>query len=243
MKKKFDRQNAILQGIIHPEDHSHNRRRLEGFYGKVAREQNAFISRYCVGETILDVGAGYGNLCRELLRMGKHVEAIEVDEEKIQKAWEWMGVRLTFCSLYEWENSVDTVIFREAINHLDLGPAFSQAFRLAKRRCLVFQGSEIFPLRIAKKIYDHHEYDQKSLAQILSGLEKAGFVVRKTIYRDVLAYPLSGGWKGVCWVPSSDRVQDMLLRMDRYLLKIVQNLKIAPYLCFRTLIVAEKPEF
>jgi 2-polyprenyl-3-methyl-5-hydroxy-6-metoxy-1,4-benzoquinol methylase len=50
--------------IIHEEDHAWNRRKLTGLYGRVADQQNRAILSCVVGERVLDVGPGYGNLTR-----------------------------------------------------------------------------------------------------------------------------------------------------------------------------------
>jgi len=242
----FDRQAAIDSDVIHDEDHVRNRRRLKGMYGRVAHSQNRQIIDHCIGQRILDVGAGYGNLTWELLDRGKTPIGIEVDEEKIEKAIEWFGVELVPADFYAWDQArdgmVDTVVFREVLNHLDLDAALSKAFSITRRRCLVFQGTEILPLRLAKRLYGHVEFNQKSPRQIVAGLMRTEFVIRHVVYRDPLAYPLSGGYCGHCWTPSVEPFESLVMSLDHIAARLVNLCGLGRHLCFRVLIVAEKPD-
>ncbi len=242
--KKFDRQKALAHGIIHDEDHERNCNRLRGLYGKVAAIQNDLIVRHCKGNTVLDVGAGYGNLTRQLREAGKKVISLEVDEEKIKRALDWFGTEIRFLNFYDWDGkkeSVDTIVFREVLNHLDMDRAFEKAFSVSKCRCLVFQGTEILPLRMAKKLYGHEEYQQKQIADIAESLRKRGFSVRQILYSDTVAFPLSGGWWGHCWAPASGIFDSAILKADRIITKVIHLLNAEKYFCFRALIVADKP--
>ena len=240
----FDRQTAVQKGIIHAENHQRNHRRLGGFYGRVASRQNETILRHCQGQSVLDVGAGYGNFTRQLLNAGKKAVGIEIDEEKISRAREWFGVELQFADFYDWkckEGSVDTIVFREVLNHLNLDTTLIKAFRITRYRCLVFQGTEILPLRMAKRMYCHTEYNQKRIEDIILGLKQVGFIVRRVIFCDVIAFPLSGGFAGRCLVPSLRLAALFVLGIDSVADRLINMLRLGRFLCFRVLIVAEKP--
>jgi len=135
---------------------------------------------------------------------------------------------------------VDTIVFREVLNHLDMDAALAKAYAITASRCLVFQGTEILPLRLMKRIYGHREYEQKNVEQIVSGLRRAGFLVKNVIYTDPLAFPLSGGWHGQSWSFFTRVIETHLLRIDSLLNKTVNGLRLGKYLCFRALIVADK---
>jgi SAM-dependent methyltransferase len=239
----IDRKALIEADIIHDEDHERNRARLDGFYGRVARRQNELIVRQCRGPEVLDVGAGYGTLTRQLVNAGFVATALEVDEEKARLAFECSGVRLQLADFYTWpaeSDSFETIVFREVLNHLDLPRAFARARELTRNRVIVFQGTEIPALRLAKRCYGHEEYHQKRPADLLAGLRAAGFRIREQIYSDVLAFPASGGFHGHCVVPPVRGLENMILGLDRVLTSTTKLLGLERHLCFRLLIVAEK---
>ena len=241
--RSFDREAALRSGAIHDENHEKNRRRLRGFYGRVAELQNQAIVAACAGQRILDVGAGYGHLTQQLADAGFDAVGIEVDEQKIARASRWFDIRLRFGDFYAWpeDQTVDTVVFRESLNHLDLGTALSKAFRIAEKRCLVFQGTEILPLRTVKRLYHHEEHAQKTPEIVLTGLREAGFDIRDVVYRDSIAFPLSGGWWGRAWVPSIATAERTVLKLDAIATWVVNAVGLGRLLCFRFLAIAEKP--
>jgi SAM-dependent methyltransferase len=237
----WSREELVAADIIHDEDHERNRRRLQELYGDVAARQNAFIAEHVRG-SVLDVGAGYGTLVRDLCARGHQATGVEIDEEKIRRGREWYGVELRRADFAQLRGErFGTVVFREALNHMELDEALGHAFEIATDRCIVFQGTEIAPLRVAKKLYGHEEHDQKTPPQIVSGLERAGFVHVRQFFRDTLAFPLSGGWWGKSFVPNVTSVKRALLGSDAILTRAVVGLGLGPALCFRVLIVGEKP--
>ncbi len=237
------RRRLIEQRIIHDEDHRANHARLNGLYGRVADDQNQFIRRHCLGRRVLDVGAGYGNLTRALRAGGLDAVGIEIDEEKIRKAREWSGVELEFDDIHQLtvaDRRFDTVVFREVVNHLRLGEALAQAARLDARRVLIFQHNLVLPLRLAHRLFRHREHAGYSPADMTAALGRAGFSSIRTIYRDTLAFPLSGGYIGRSLVPAWCWLHDLLLGLDRAATAGLTGLGLGRWTCFRLLIAADR---
>lgn len=236
-----ERARSLADHRIHDENHEKNFARLQGFYGRVARRQDDLIVQSCLGQRVLDVGAGYGTLTRQLFEGGKEAVAIDVDPEKIEKAREWFGVEVRRRDFLRCEeDAFDTVVFREVLNHLDLNQALAKAFRVARRQVIVFQGTEHLPLRLAKSLYRHREYEQKRPRDILEGLRQAGFLIEKELYLDVVAFPLSGGWRGPCLVPPVRRIENAIMKVDGPAQRLLEKLGLSKSLCFRFLVSAVK---
>ncbi len=238
-----DRQQDILENIIHDEDHDSNLRKLNGLYGLVARRQNEAIRNCCAGVSALDVGAGYGNLTRQLKDAGLQCTGIEIDSEKIQLAQQWFGVELEDRDIYAngyADGQFDTVIFREVLRHLRMEQAIKNAVRIAAKRIIIFQANPIWLLRLVYRVTGHHEHAQYSLDDIAQALKDAGLNVRKIAYMDTVAFPLSGGYIGRQMVPAWRWFYTLVLAADEALGWLVRFLGVGRWVCYRGLILADK---
>ena len=240
------REQAIREHVIHDEDHERNRARLEALYGRVAKAQNRLILEHCVGARVLDVGAGYGNLTRAAIDTGLDCVGIEIDDEKRRLGREWFGVDLLHRDAHDSgfaDGEFDTVIFREVVRHLRLDEALAEAARIAARRVLVFQANSIWPLRVANRLAGHREHAEYTIPHLIAAVEAAGFGCREVRYTDPLAFALSGGYIGPQLVPRRPWVYEIVLGMDRCLERVLGLWPmLGSCLCFRVLIVADKPE-
>lgn len=238
-----DRQQAILDNVIHDENHASNRRKLQGLYGMVAQRQNGRIAEACEGESILDVGAGYGNLTRDLRKAGLKCTGIEIDTEKIDLAREWFDIELEQRDIHDGsyaDGQFDTVVFREVIRHLRLAEAVAEAGRIATKRVIVFQANPIWLLRLAYKLTGHHEHAEYGLSDIAQTMRQAGLTVGKIEYFDTIAFPLSGGYIGRQLVPNWRWLCKIVMGMDWVVTGLVRLLGLGRWMCYRGLIVGEK---
>lgn len=238
-----DRRQAILDNVIHDEDHESNRRKLQGLYGMVAERQNGRIAAACDGRTVLDVGAGYGNLTRDLQKSGLDCTGIEIDTEKIDLARKWFDVELERRDIHDSgyaDGQFDTVVFREVIRHLSLAEAVGQAARIGARRVIVFQANPIWLLRLAYKVTGHHEHAQYGLDDIAAAFREAGLAVGKIEYFDTIAFPLSGGYIGRQLVPNWRWLARLVMGIDWAVTGLVRLLGLGRWMCYRGLILAEK---
>ena len=242
----IEREQAIREGVIHDEDHRRNRVKLDALYGKVAEKQNRMIIEHCVGSRVLDVGAGYGNLTRAAIDAGLDCVGIEIDNEKRRLGREWCNVDLLHRDAHDSgfaDGEFDTVIFREVVRHLRLDEVFAEAARITARRVIIFQANSIWPLRLANRLAGHHEYAEHTFGELIAAVETAGFSCRKPQYADPLAFPLSGGYIGPQIVPKWRWMHKIVLGMDRCLERMLGLWPmLGSGLCFRVLIVADKPE-
>ena len=239
----IERDRAIREDIIHDENHARNRRKLDGLYGRVAGEQNRLIVSRCAGVSVLDVGAGYGNLTRAILDAGMDCTGIEVDDEKIDLARQWYGVTLQHRDIHNSgfaDGQFDTVVLREVVRHLHLDEALAEVARIAARRVVIFQANRVWLLRVANRLAGHHEHAEGAGDDLLAAVERAGLRPSAVAYCDPLAFPLSGGYIGWQLVPRWRRVYGALLGLDRGLRGLIGLLRLGRWLCYRVLIVAEK---
>lgn len=238
-----EREQAIRDNIIHDEDHDRNRRKLDGLYGRVADVQNRLIVSHCAGPRVLDVGAGYGNLTRAALDAGLECLGIEIDDQKIDRAWRWFGVQLERRDIHDSgfaDGAFDTVVFREVIRHLRLDEVLPEARRLATKRVIIFQANMICPLRLASRLAGHHEHTEYATKQMIEAVERAGFTRGVVRYTDVLAFPLSGGYIGPQLVPRWNWLYKGLVGTDRCASRCVHSVGLGRFLCYRVLITADK---
>lgn len=66
-KRSMASEEMHQANIFHKVNSDKCRRRLDTLYGLVAREQNRDIAAVIEGKDVLDVGAGYGVLTRQLM--------------------------------------------------------------------------------------------------------------------------------------------------------------------------------
>lgn len=131
----------------------------------------------------------------------------------------------------------------KAVRHLRLDEAFAEASRIAARRVLIFQANSIWPLRLANRLAGHREHAEYTIPELIAAVEAAGFSCRKARYTDPLAFALSGGYIGPQLVPRWQWVYKMVLGMDRCLERVLGLWRmLGSCLCFRLLIVADKPQ-
>ena len=220
--------------------------KLQGLYGRVAEAQNRTVIEHCAGVRALDVGAGYGNLTRAAIDAELECIGIEIDDEKRRLGREWFDVELLHRDAHDSgfaDGEFDTVIFREVVRHLRLAEALAEAARIARRRVIIFQANPVWLLRLANRLAGHREHAEYTTADLLAAVEQAGLVCRKVRYTDPLAFPISGGYIGPQLVPDWQWVYEIVLGMDRCLGRVFGVFPLlASCVCFRVLIVADRPE-
>lgn len=238
--------DAFEQHVFHRQDHAENWRKLNQLYGQVARLQNRDILALVEGHRVLDVGAGYGTLTRQLLDAGFDVIGIEPQFDKVLLAQRWYGVNLLPTSIYQTsfpDGFFDTIILREVVFHLDFERAILELKRVGKNRLIVFQGTSILPLRIVKRVLGHHEFNEQPLHYYLDVLAYNGYIIDRMDFRDTLAFPLSGGLVGKQMLAENQTLYRAVIALDRLLSGLLRTLGLQSRFCFRCLISAHRATF
>lgn len=222
-------------------------KRLDGFYGLIENELHKEILPYISGDTILDIGCGFGSLCNFFNDKGFKVTGIEQHKISLDAGiLKYPHLKLvldngTYLDSLP-DNSFDTVIMKDVMHHVVAETnikAFMQSLRrICKKRILIIDPNITFILRICRKIIKHVD-PECSYQLAKSILQENGFVVSKLFFSEVLAFPLSGGFVGTELVKSKILMK-IFLGVDRFLKKILDVFCISRFVCWRYIIVADK---
>lgn len=227
---------------------SNKEARLNRFYGDIARSQNRDIINLISGKRVLDIGCGYGTLINQIKKEKGHIEVagIDVDEEAIKIAKHLYGIDVNPLSVYAMnfeDNSFDTVILRDAIHHFNadgnLKLVLNEIKRVCRKELIIFDPNPNWILRFSRKIINHED-PEAPLRDVVKALNDSGFKVEKCRWRDVIAFPLSGGFVGKELVPNINFFKKIIIVLDNCINFVLRTLKIQRYVCWRYLIYAVK---
>ena len=244
-----------MQARPHEKHHDHYEHydpglisKLDDFYGAVEAEMNRAIARRVVGSRVLDVGCGFGSLVASLDKAGLQAAGVDTLGTWIEAGKRRFPTADLRCSEpYSFgfpDKSFDTVVLKEVIHHVvDEGDAdrfFAEVRRVCRRRVIVFDPNPTWILRTARALFRHVDpvCSPQEAARVLKG---AGFEVQAAEYRELLAFPLSGGYVRKSRLPDHPLLSSVLLGADRVLVPAVSALKLAPSLCWRYVVVGDLP--
>ena len=243
----MDYRESINKNIFHDSDHALCKARLDSFYGMVCHKQNMeILHKIKNSHKVLDVGAGYGNLTDLLNRNGFSAVGIEPNEIKRKLAEEWYGVKLLNEDIYKTsfkDNEFDCIILREVVFHLDFAKAFQELNRIAKKQIIIFQGNSVITRRIGQKIFGHTEFNERHKNYYVDFFKKTQFSNVTITYRDIIAFPLSGGFIGKQLVPSSMKsLMRFIITVDKLFNSFLEIFRLQNFFCMRFIISAEVDE-
>ncbi|MCU0631894.1 MAG: class I SAM-dependent methyltransferase [Methanolinea sp.] len=242
--ENLDEEDLYRLHIYHRTDHEHSYRQLQSLYGRVNADQDVTILKQVYGKRVLDVGAGYGNLSRRLLDSGFESYAIEPNRAVREVAMAWHSVEELPYSIYQtpFKNGFfDTVILRECVEHLDMPKAMKEISRICRKRVLIFQ-TNLNPLISGLRgILGHQEYNPQKLRYYENCAAFYGFSSQTVQFRDILAFPLSGGYVSHQLVPRERFLEESIMKTDAILSQFLRKLRIDSMVSWRFLLVADKP--
>ncbi len=205
--------------------------------------------RPMLGEKILEVGAGVGNMTAFLLRHGE-VTATDIDEPSLERLRQRFGDRGNL-HVHRWdlaepypdsEARFDTVVCINVLEHIeDEDRALREMLRLLKPggrlALLVPQGMWLYG-PFDKKIGHYRRYSPEGLQRAIEG---AGFTVRRVVHFNLLGVP---GWWLNAKVLKRDHLSAGMLRIfDRISPPILWAERHAPLPYGLSLIAeAQRPE-
>ncbi len=224
--------------------------RLRSFYGAVAAEQNRFILKRVAGEEVLEVGCGYGTLVYEAIDAGKKAMGLDVDFETLQhgnRAYPALSCKLVQGDMgrLPFKNkSFQTIILRESFHHVSWREVLPEILRVCRREVIIFEPNPNWVLKCCRKIISHQD-QEIPIQALLIFLKSHGMEVQGPYFRDLLAFPMSGGFVGRALVPRIPKIYPLLLRLDHLLQFVSRLLKVEKQICWRYLvkgILREVPE-
>jgi SAM-dependent methyltransferase len=240
---KMTEEELYAHNIYHAADDSQSEKQLHSLYGLINEDQDREIISAACGKKVLDVGAGYGTLSRRLKEAGFDVTAIEPNPHTRELAKKWNQVDELPYSIYKTpfeDNYFDTVILRECVEHLNFPEALKEINRICRTRVLVFQTNLNPLITLARKRIGHEEFNPQKLEYYKVNLEKSGFPKQKVLFRDPLAFPLSGGYHASQKIPRRPSIERFVLSFDKILTRLLRGSGLAPRICWRYLLTADK---
>ena len=225
-------------------------KRLNRFYGDVAKRQNTDIINLITGRKILDIGCGCGCFLDQIRRERQDIEAtgIDVDPESINMAKALYGINVRPMSVHKMDfadNAFDTVVLRETIHHFEgeesLKSAFSEIRRVCGKEIIIFDPNPNWVVKFSRKLIAHQD-PEAHLDDVIAVLELSGFNVKVCRWRDVIAFPMSGGFVGMELVPNLGLFKKPILAFDSFLNNILRILNLQRHICWRYLIYATKTD-
>ena len=249
-----DSVKPVVNSAVHADAHHHYdhystemAERLDGFYGQVDKRINASIDSYVVGESVLDVGCGFGSLT-ELMRFnGRIAVGIDLLENCViegKRRFPLADLRFVKSEDLDFpDKSFDTVVLKDVIHHVyeedDISEFLKGVKRIARKRLVILDPNPMVLLLLARKVIGHID-PVCAPTDAMRVLEEEGFKVSRIEYSDVLAFPLSGGYVGPVLVPARPKfVGDFVLFIDQTIFKLVRFLKLEKHISWRYLLVAE----
>lgn len=219
--------------------------RLDRFYGDVSECQNeAMIELIPPGvERILDVGCGLGNFTDKLEDKGYTAIGFDIDLEILQVSKKRNEANILVCGdayrLPFGEGAFDYAVIREAAHHFDMDQVLTELSRVVCRGLIIFDPNPTGIVRLSRRIIAHEDGEAPA-KDVIALLRKHSFTVRSIQFRDVLAFPLSGGFVGPELVPNFEPVKKFILMFDAFLTSVARKLRLERFLCWRYVLEAQK---
>lgn len=221
--------------------------RLDQFYGRVDDGLNGEISEWVVGESVLDVGCGFGSLVDHLRLKGFAATGVDLLSDGVAAGkvrYPHADLRVASSDELEFQDkSFDTVVLKDVIHHVyeedDIGEFLADVRRVARRRLIILDPNPMFILLLARRIIGHVD-PVCSPRDASRALVSAGFHVVKLRYSNLLTFPLSGGYVGPVLVPSKPTfIGSALIALDRALGFVTNLLGLSRFFAWRYLLVAD----
>ena len=175
--------------------------RLDRFYGDVSESQNEAIMQLIPPgvESVLDVGCGVGNFTYALRARGYTAVGLDLDHGVLNLSQKRYGAPLLVCGdvyrLPFCDEAFEYAVLRESAHHFTLDRVLAELRRIVRGGLLIFDPNPTGIVRLARKIIAHDDGEASS-EKVIAHLRKHGFTVRSVRFRDVMAFPLSGGFVG-----------------------------------------------
>jgi len=223
--------------------------RLRRFYGAVASDQNRSILRLVTGERILELGCGYGTFIQEAEDKGKEAFGLDIDFKVLEIGRSFYPSLLTKLVQGDmgWlpfkNKSFHAVILRESLHHVPWEKVLPEILRVCRKEIIIFEPNPNWILRFCRKIISHRD-QEISLKPLLHLLESHGILIKEFYFRDLFAFPLSGGFVGREFVPPVKILFSLLLWGDKMLQAFFHMIKIEKAISWRYLMkgVLQEPE-
>ena len=229
--------------IYHRTNDDYCKTQLQSLLGKVVIDQDEYIINSVYGKEVLDVGAGNGDLSKLLKERGFNVTSIEPHEHTRELAKRWNGVDELPYGIYETpfpDNSFDTVILRECVEHLIFENAIKEIKRVCKKRVIIFEPNLNSIVLLGRQLVGQHEFNPQPLEHFEKILSDNGFIDQKVTYRDTFVIPISGGFSYSQLIPRYEPIERLTLWLDNSIATLLTIGGISKHICWRYKLIADK---
>lgn len=222
-------------------DRHRDLRRLRGFYGAVASDQNRAILQWVTGGTVLELGCGYGTFVEQAGKRGKEAFGLDIDFETLEMGEEIHPslrgrlIQGDMDRLPLKRKSFHTVILRESLHHVNWEKIFPEILGVCQREIIIFEPNPNWVLRLARRIISHKDREVP-MKPLLRSLKDHGVTIQGFHFRDLIAFPLSGGFVGREWVPPVKKIYPFILTVDRVFQFLTHLLGVEKLICWRYLV-------
>ena len=216
-------------------------RRLRGFYGAVASDQNRAILQWVTGVTVLELGCGYGTFSEQAGKRGKEAFGLDIDFETLEigkRIHPFLRGRLIQGNMDHLpfkRKSFHTVILRESLHHVGWEKIFPEILQVCQTEIIIFEPNPNWVLRLARRIISHED-QEVPVKPLLRLLEDHGVTIQGFHFRDLIAFPLSGGFVGREWVPPVKKVYPFILMVDKIFRFLTHLFGVEKMICWRYLV-------
>lgn len=221
--------------------------RLDGFYGMVEKNLHEDLLPYISGKRILDVGCGFGSLCHFFSEKGFDVTGIEqhkISFDAAKRKFPQLNLIFDEGNFLNQisDESFDVITMKDVIHHVvaeaDIDVFMKNLYRICKKQVVIVDPNPMFILKVSRKLINH--IDPECPPQLaLKILEKYGFSLTHFFYREVIAFPLSGGYVGPELIKSPFLMR-AILNLDVFINSVLKALRLSSFFCWRYVLVFEK---
>jgi SAM-dependent methyltransferase len=228
------------------------RRLKHGAYGDIADAQNGLIWSK-VGSSngpVLEIGCGCARLIATDPVTGRLSIGLDIDLASLKAAktaWERPNTHLVHASAFALpfaDRAIKTVILRESIHHLKSAGSHDVILREAARVCgktlIVFDPNMNVVQKLGRRLIRFKD-DQTRVSEIVAFLHVIRFRPVSIGYRDLIAFPLSGGLVAREYFRRTSQVWKAIVRADQVITNLLDHTpRLKRFLCWRYLLVAER---
>ena len=239
------RQSLLDAHIIHDFRLARVKDNLAGCYGiligKVYRDMLSLLK----GGRVIDCGCGFGQFSRVALDAGFEVTSVDIDEASLALAHDISHIPCRRESVYATslpDNSCDSAVCCDSIQHFDIGRLAPELNRLGVRRIVIYDSNISNPFLTGyRALAGHRESHDRTAAAIAQEFSRHGYDLAALRYENVVALPISGGLQRAP-APLLHRFPDAIQTVDRLLTRSARLLGLERVLTFRFLMILDRRE-